>query len=146
MDIDWAHFTPWTALAGGVLLGVAAAAFMLLHGRILGVSGLVAGLLRRRPEGLGMRLAFVLGLAAAPWLLLWLAPGVLPAPRMETPWPLVVVAGLLVGYGTRLGSGCTSGHGVCGLARGSWRSLAATLVFMGMGMLVVLLVRHGGWL
>lgn len=140
MLIDWNHFTPWAALAGGVLLGLASAAFVLLNGRILGISGIVGGLLRPRTGDVGWRVAFVLGMLAAP-ALYWLVAG--PAqPRIDAGWGMVVAAGLLVGVGTRYGSGCTSGHGVCGLSRMSPRSLIATLAFMGAGFVTVFLMRH----
>lgn len=140
MLIDWAHFTPWSALAGGILLGLASALFVLLHGRILGISGIVGGLLRPKAGDTGWRLAFVLGMLVAPGVY-WLFAGA-TAPRVDAGWGAVVAAGLLVGVGTRYGSGCTSGHGVCGLSRLSPRSLVATLAFMGAGFLTVFLVRH----
>jgi uncharacterized membrane protein YedE/YeeE len=140
MTIDWTHFTPWTSLAGGVLLGLAAALFILLNGRILGISGIVAGLLRPAPGDAGWRLSFLLGLLAAPLLYLLLA-GPIEA-RIDAGWAVVVIAGLLVGIGTRYGAGCTSGHGVCGLSRLSPRSLVATLAFMGAGFATVFAVRH----
>ena len=140
MLIDWTHFTPWAALAGGVLLGLASALFVLLNGRILGISGIVGGLLRPRAGDMGWRLAFVLGMMVAPGLY-WLVVG--PSqPRIDANWGMVVIAGLLVGVGTRYGSGCTSGHGVCGLSRMSPRSLVATLAFMGAGFVTVFLIRH----
>lgn len=138
--IAWAEFTPWTALAGGLLIGLAAALFILLNGRILGVSGIVGGLLRPRTGDMAWRLAFIFGLFAAP--VLWEALIAPLTPRIEAGWASIVVAGLLVGLGTRYGSGCTSGHGVCGVSRMSPRSLVATLVFMGSGFLVVWLMRH----
>jgi uncharacterized membrane protein YedE/YeeE len=138
--IDWIHFTPWTSLAGGVLLGLASALFLLLNGRILGISGIVGGLLRPQSGDVGWRLSFVLGLLAAP-LMYGLVVG-LPPVRIDAGWTTVVIAGLLVGLGTRYGSGCTSGHGVCGLSRLSPRSLMATLAFMGAGFVMVFLVRH----
>lgn len=140
MLIDWIHFTPWTSLAGGVLLGLASALFLLLNGRILGISGIVGGLLRPQSGDVGWRLSFVLGLLAAP-LMYGLVVG-LPPVRIDAGWTTVVIAGLLVGLGTRYGSGCTSGHGVCGLSRLSPRSLMATLAFMGAGFVMVFLVRH----
>ncbi|MES2686279.1 MAG: YeeE/YedE thiosulfate transporter family protein [Pseudomonadota bacterium] len=140
MSIDWTHFTPWTALAGGLLLGLAAALFILVNGRILGISGIIAGLLRPTPGDTGWRLSFVLGLLAAPLLYLLIA-GPIEA-RIDAGWGVVVIAGLLVGIGTRYGSGCTSGHGVCGLSRLSPRSLVATLVFMGAGFATVFAARH----
>ncbi|WP_110958699.1 YeeE/YedE family protein [Acidovorax sp. ST3] len=140
MLIDWTHFTPWAALAGGVLLGLASALFVLLNGRILGISGIVGGLLRPRAGDMGWRLAFVLGMLVAPGLY-WLVVGP-TQPRIDATWGMVVIAGLLVGVGTRYGSGCTSGHGVCGLSRMSPRSLVATLAFMGAGFVTVFLIRH----
>ena len=140
MLIDWTHFTPWVALAGGVLLGLASALFVLLNGRILGISGIVGGLLRPRAGDMGWRLAFVLGMLVAPGLY-WLVVGP-TQPRIDATWGMVVMAGLLVGVGTRYGSGCTSGHGVCGLSRMSPRSLVATLAFMGAGFVTVFLIRH----
>ena len=140
MLIDWTHFTPWTSLAGGLLLGLAAALFILFSGRVLGISGIVGGLLRPRKGDAGWRLAFVLGMLVAPSLYALFA-GPLQ-PRIDAGWGMVVVAGLLVGVGTRYGSGCTSGHGVCGLSRLSPRSLVATLTFMGAGFVTVFLIRH----
>ena len=140
MLIDWTHFTPWAALAGGVLLGLASALFVLLNGRVLGISGIVGGLLRPRAGDMGWRLAFVLGMLVAPGLY-WLVVGP-TQPRIDATWGMVVMAGLLVGVGTRYGSGCTSGHGVCGLSRMSPRSLVATLAFMGAGFVTVFLIRH----
>ena len=140
MLIDWTHFTPWAALAGGVLLGLASALLVLLNGRILGISGIVGGLLRPRAGDMGWRLAFVLGMLVAPGLY-WLVVGP-TQPRIDANWGMVVIAGLLVGVGTRYGSGCTSGHGVCGLSRMSPRSLVATLAFMGAGFVTVFLIRH----
>jgi len=140
MTIDWNHFTPWAALAGGILLGLASAIFILVNGRLLGISGIVGGLLRPKTGDAGWRISFVLGMLAAP-LLYMLVAGPVPA-TIDAGWGTVVLAGLLVGVGTRYGSGCTSGHGVCGLSRLSPRSLAATLSFMGAGFAIVFLVRH----
>ena len=145
MAIDWIHFTPWTSLAGGVLLGIASAMFILLNGRILGISGILGGLLPPRKGDSGWRISFLLGTMAAPLAMSWLLPGassLLPAPRIDASVVLVVVAGLLVGIGTRYASGCTSGHGVCGLSRLSARSLVATLSFMGAGFATVYVMRH----
>lgn len=140
MQIDWNAFTPWTSLAGGVLIGLSAAWLVLLNGRVAGVSSVLGGLLRPvRGDG-AWRLAFVLGLLAAPLgHALWAA---VPVPRIDAGWPVLVVAGVLVGLGTRYGAGCTSGHGVCGLSRLSLRSLVATLAFMGTGFATVFVVRH----
>jgi len=143
MNIDWTHFTPWTSLAGGILVGLAAAALILLNGRVLGVSGILGGLLPPRAGDAGWRIAFLLGVFSAPLAYGWLAPeSLVRAPRIDAGDALLVVAGLLVGVGTRYGSGCTSGHGVCGLSRLSPRSLVATLCFMTAGFLVVGAVRH----
>ncbi|MEO7743128.1 MAG: YeeE/YedE family protein [Usitatibacter sp.] len=140
MHIDWSAFTPWSALAGGLLIGGAAVAFALLVGRIAGISGIVGGLVRPLRGDIAWRIAFVAGLLAAP--LLFLLFGRSPEVRIESSTPTLVIAGLLVGLGSRLGSGCTSGHGVCGLARRSSRSLVATLVFMGAGFVTVFIARH----
>jgi uncharacterized protein len=140
MTIDWNHFTPWTSLAGGILLGLASALFILLNGRVLGISGILGGLVTPRRGDLGWRIAFVAGLLLAPTLWRLFAPS--PAPRIDTSLAVLVFAGLLVGWGTRYASGCTSGHGVCGLARLSRRSLVATLTFMATGFATVFLVRH----
>jgi hypothetical protein len=142
MTIDWSHFTPWASLAGGVLLGLASALLILLNGRILGISGIVGGLLRPGRGDTGWRIAFLLGLLAAPASFALLAPQALAAPRIDAGWAMLVAAGLLVGFGSRYGSGCTSGHGVCGLARLSPRSLAATGVFMAAGFATVFVLRH----
>jgi len=138
--IDWAQFTPWPSLAGGALIGLAAGGLVLLCGRIAGISGIIGGLLRPRPGEIGWRAAFLAGLLVAPWL--WRGVVALPAAVIGTPWWMLLPAGLLVGFGTRLGSGCTSGHGVCGLARLSPRSLAAVVSFMAAGFLTVFTVRH----
>ena len=140
MNIDWNHFTPWASLAGGIILGLAAALFVLLNGRVLGISGILGGLVRPRAGDTGWRIAFVAGLLAAPALWTVFAP--LPVTRVDASLPVLVIAGLLVGWGTRYGSGCTSGHGVCGLARLSPRSLAATLAFMAAGFFTVYVARH----
>jgi uncharacterized membrane protein YedE/YeeE len=143
MTIDWTHFTPWASLAGGILLGLASALFILVNGRILGISGILGGLLSAKPGDANWRLAFLLGMLVAPVTLGLVAPPELVGPvRIEAGYLLVAVAGLLVGYGTRLGSGCTSGHGVCGLSRLSPRSLVATLSFMAAGFAIVYVARH----
>jgi uncharacterized membrane protein YedE/YeeE len=136
-----APFDPVSALVGGALIGLAAVLLMLLNGRIAGVSGILGGALAREPGG-AWRLAFLAGLVAAP-LLMGAAGDPLPVPRMPGSWAIIVAAGLLVGFGTRLGGGCTSGHGVCGMARLSPRSIVATCVFMATAMVVVALMRHG---
>ncbi len=143
MMIDWSHFTPWSAISGGVLLGIASALFILANGRILGISGIVGGLLPPKLGDAGWRIAFLAGMFAAPWVFLLLAPAdFISAPRIQANTITTVIAGLLVGIGTRYASGCTSGHGVCGLSRLSPRSLVATLSFMGAGFGTVLIVRH----
>jgi uncharacterized membrane protein YedE/YeeE len=140
MTIAWNAFTPWSALAGGVLIGAAAALLLLLNGRIAGISGVLGGLLKPAAGDIAWRVAFIGALVAAP--LLWRGLAALPAPRIEAGWGALVAAGLLVGIGTRFGGGCTSGHGVCGLSRLSPRSLAATLAFMGAGFATVFVLRH----
>lgn len=143
MTIDWLNFTPWASLSGGLLLGLASALFILLNGRILGISGILGGLLPPKLGDAAWRLAFLAGMAASPFLFGALVPaGFLQPPRIDTGYLVIVVAGLLVGLGTRYGSGCTSGHGVCGLSRLSFRSLVATASFMGAGFLIVFVVRH----
>ncbi len=140
MMIDWSNFTPWASLAGGIALGLAAAIFILVNGRILGISGIVGGLLHPLKGDVVWRLTFVAGVLAAPVLYKLLATPA--AVRIDAGLPTIVIAGLLVGLGTRYGSGCTSGHGVCGLSRLSPRSMVATLAFMGAGFVTVFIVRH----
>lgn len=140
MSIDWNAFTPWSALAGGVLIGIAAAMFVLLNGRIAGISGVLGGLLKPAAGDVAWRAAFVIGLIGAP--LAYLLFSSLPRPQIDAGFGALVMAGLLVGIGTRYGSGCTSGHGVCGLSRMSPRSLVATLAFMGAGFVTVYVTRH----
>jgi len=143
MNLDLTHFTPWASLSGGLLLGIATASLILFHGRILGVSGILGGLIIPRAGDMAWRLAFLLGMAASPLVFFALAPAALATPpRIEAGPGTIVLAGLLVGFGTQLGSGCTSGHGVCGLSRLSPRSLVATLSFMGAGFFIVYIVRH----
>ena len=147
MTIDWIHFTPWLSLGGGILLGLASAAFILFNGRILGISGILGGLLSPRSGDIGWRIAFVLGIAAAPLMSALVLPvDLIAAPRIEAGYASIAIAGLLVGFGTRYGSGCTSGHGVCGLSRLSPRSMLATSMFMASGFVTVGLLRAGGWL
>ena len=140
MTIDWNAFTPTAALSGGALIGLAAAIFVLFNGRIAGISGILGGLLRPASGGIGWRLAFLLGLVGAPLVYALIAP--VPRLQIDSGWAGLVAAGLLVGIGTRYGSGCTSGHGVCGLSRLSLRSLAATLTFIGAGFVTVYVIRH----
>jgi hypothetical protein len=140
MTINWSHFTPVPSLSGGLLIGLAAAMFVLLNGRVAGISGIVGGLLRPRHGDVAWRAAFVIGLIMAPTLYRWVTP--LPAIHIETSLAGLILAGLLVGLGTRYGAGCTSGHGVCGLSRLSPRSMAATLTFMFTGFALVFVLRH----
>ena len=145
VQIDWIHFTPWSSLLGGILLGIAAGALFLNSGRILGITGILEGLLTAKSDDSSWRLVFLLGMLSAPLAAKFLLPaGLLQAPRMDANWAMVIAAGLLVGFGTRWGAGCTSGHGICGLSRLSGRSLVATLSFMGAGFVTVFVVRH--WL
>jgi uncharacterized protein len=140
MTIDWTHFTPLPALAGGLLIGLAAAWLILIDGRILGAAGVLGGLVPPRAGDRAWRVALLAGLIAAPLVaqpLLHTA-----SPVIEADAPTLIVGGLMVGFGTRLGNGCTSGHGVCGLARLSPRSMAATATFMAAGFLTVFVVRH----
>jgi uncharacterized membrane protein YedE/YeeE len=135
-------FDPVSALVGGCLIGLASVLLMLLTGRIAGISGIFAGVLGSADNDRGWRLAFIAGLVVAP-LLTALVGHPLPNPQMPDSWMLVAVAGLLVGFGTRLAGGCTSGHGVCGVARLSARSLIATTIFMLTAIVVVAIMRHG---
>ncbi|WP_339481205.1 MULTISPECIES: YeeE/YedE family protein [unclassified Pseudomonas] len=140
MNLDWFNFTPWSSLAGGMLIGLAASLFVVANGRIAGISGLIGSLLQRGSEGLGEKALFLLGLLVAP--LLWGVFARLPPIEFQSGWFGLTVAGLLVGVGTRYGSGCTSGHGVCGLSRLSPRSMAATVCFMLSGFATVFVLRH----
>ncbi|WP_321939689.1 YeeE/YedE family protein [Paraburkholderia sp. J8-2] len=140
MLIDFTHFTPGLSLSGGLIIGLAAAVLVLFNGRIAGISGIVGGLLCLPRNDSGWRLAFVAGLVIAPVIA-----GLLDKPAIadiEASWSVALAAGFLVGLGTRYASGCTSGHGVCGLSRGSLRSLVATLTFMAAGFLTVFVQRH----
>jgi uncharacterized membrane protein YedE/YeeE len=143
MNIDWAHFTPFASLAGGIILGVASAIFILVTGRILGISGILGGLLPPKAGDTTWRVFFLLGMLAAPTVFHAVVPAqYITAPRIDASGWMVIAAGLLVGIGTRYASGCTSGHGVCGLSRLSPRSLVATLSFMGAGFVMVYVLRH----
>jgi len=143
MTIDWMYFTPWASLVGGLMLGVASAMFILLNGRILGISGIMGGLMPPKVGDTWWRVAFLLGLFAAPTVFHAVMPVEwVTAPRIDAGVLSVIGAGLLVGIGTRYAGGCTSGHGVCGLSRLSPRSLVATLSFMGAGFLIVYVLRH----
>ena len=138
--INWMDFTPGLSLIGGILIGVAVALFLLLNGRIAGISGILGGLFKPVAGDIAWRIAFLLGLVSSPILYSLVAP--LPVMQVSASFPVLVVAGVLVGMGTRYGSGCTSGHGVCGLSRFSPRSLAATAAFMLAGFLTVFIVHH----
>ena len=140
MNIDTLHFTPGMSLLGGLIIGIASALFILANGRIAGISGILGGLLRPKSDDVLWRLAFLLGLIMAPPLLAIFVTPV--APTIEAGSTTLIIAGLLVGIGTRYGGGCTSGHGICGLSRLSPRSLIATLAFMGSGMAIVFAMRH----
>ena len=145
MTIDWMAFTPWSALIGGLVIGLASALYLLGNGRIAGIAGIVASPLQAILSGSGLapertRLLFIAGLLAAPWL--WSLVRPLPSMQVDVGWLGIVAAGLLVGIGVRMGNGCTSGHGVCGLSRFSLRSLVNVLAFMGAGFATVFVLRH----
>lgn len=140
ISIDWHSFAPWPALIGGLLIGIAAAMLALFNGRIAGISGIIGGLMRPAKREIAWRFAFLTGLMAAPATYGFFS--VLPAQKIDAGSGALVIAGLLVGAGTRYGSGCTSGHGICGLSRLSLRSLVATLAFMGAGFVTVFVARH----
>jgi uncharacterized protein len=143
MNIDWAHFTPWLSLSGGVMLGISSVVLVLWGGRILGISGIIGGLLTPSIHHISWRVAFLVGLFCAPWLLQLLGlSDITSPPRVEANTVSIIIAGLLVGIGTRYGSGCTSGHGICGLSRLSPRSFVATGAFMLSGFVIVAIVRH----
>lgn len=138
--MDWMNFTPQQSLLGGLLIGLATAMLWLLNGRIAGISGITAGVLSSSGAERLWRLAFVLGLVLSSWVWLLLAP--LPVSQVTSNYWLLAIAGVLVGFGARLGSGCTSGHGICGLSRLSGRSLVATVTFMTVAVVTVFVVRH----
>ena len=140
MSVDWNAFTPWSSLFGGMLIGLAAAMFVLLNGRVAGISGVLGGLLMPLKGDVLWRVAVVGGLVIAP--LIYSLFLVLPPVQIDTDYAALITAGVLVGVGTRYGAGCTSGHGVCGLSRLSLRSLAATVTFMGAGFATVFFLRH----
>jgi len=140
MTIDWLHFTPWASLAGGILIGLATALLLLANGRVAGISGILGGLLRPSRGDIAWRVTFILGLFVAP--LVWLTMRAMPPAQIDHSPALLAVGGLLVGIGTRFGNGCTSGHGVCGIARLSPRSLLATACFLAAGFVTVYVVRH----
>jgi uncharacterized membrane protein YedE/YeeE len=141
MQIDWLAFTPGPALLGGMILGVSAALYVILHGRILGISGIVSGLISPKSGDTNWRIILVLGILSAPfWASLLF--GIHTATVIDADWFAIIIAGLLVGFGANYGSGCTSGHGICGLSRLSPRSLVATLTFIGTGFFMVFVIRH----
>ena len=134
------QFTPWSALAGGALIGASASLLLLFNGRVAGISGIVGGLVAPRPDGVSWRAWFIAGLLGGGALLLAFRPGSFGATPVSLAW--AIAAGVLVGLGTRLAGGCTSGHGVCGLSRFSRRSLVATLTFMATGVMATFVMRH----
>ncbi len=140
MTIDWSAFTPWSALIGGIVIGLATALLVLVNGRVAGISGIVGGMFRPRAGEFAWRLAFVAGLLLAPLAYALFGPQM--SATIDAGYPALIAAGLLVGIGTRYAGGCTSGHGVCGLSRLSPRSLLATLAFMAAGFATVYLARH----
>ena len=141
MQIDWLACTPGPALRGGRILGVSAALYVILHGRILGISGIVSGLISPKSGDTNWRIILVLGILSAPfWASLLF--GIHTATVIDADWFAIIIAGLLVGFGANYGSGCTSGHGICGLSRLSPRSLVATLTFIGTGFFMVFVIRH----
>lgn len=140
MLIDWHSFTPWTALAGGAVIGVAAAILLLFNGRIAGITGIAGDLIKPKQGDIAWRLAFISGLIISP--VIWQLFSPLPRIQIDASNLLLAIAGLIVGISTRYGSGCTSGHGVCGIARLSPRSIIATLAYMATGFATVYVVRH----
>jgi uncharacterized membrane protein YedE/YeeE len=140
INIDFNHFTPWSALIGGLILGIAAVIFILINGRITGISGILGGLLSPTQGDVWWRVAFIAGLIMAP--LIYSLFTTLPPIQIDASYPLLIIAGLIVGIGTRYGSGCTSGHGICGISRLSPRSLVATAAFMAAGFITVFIIRH----
>ena len=135
------NFTPVSAAIGGGLIGLSAVLLMLLTGRVAGISGIFGGCLGFGTNDKGWRIAFVAGLILAPLIASWIGYA-MPSPQMPASWAVVIAAGLLVGFGTRLGGGCTSGHGICGIARLSSRSIMATAIFIFTAIVVVTLTRH----
>jgi uncharacterized membrane protein YedE/YeeE len=140
MTVDWSHFTPFSAAGGGLLIGLSAVGLILLAGRMAGISGISGGLLPPVRGDAGWRLAFLAGLIAAPAVYSLVRS--LPSVSIQTSAPVLIIAGLLVGIGTRYAAGCTSGHGICGLSRLSSRSLAAVVTFMAAGFVTVFVMRH----
>lgn len=142
MSIDWVNFTPISAAIGGVLIGIAAAILLIFNGRIAGISGILGGILKPTQGDTAWKIAFVLGIIVSPLLFMWVA--YTPEVNIAASTPVLIIAGLLVGFGTRLGSGCTSGHGICGMARFSRRSIVAVLVFMVVAFVTVAISNHFG--
>ncbi|BBG59661.1 Predicted transporter component [Providencia rustigianii] len=142
MTIDWANFTPWSAAIGGVLIGLAAAILLIFNGRIAGISGILAGILKPAKGDTAWKVAFILGIMVSPLLFTLFV--YIPEVVITTGTPLLIVAGLLVGFGTRLGGGCTSGHGICGMARFSRRSIVAVVIFMLVAFATVAVINHFG--
>ncbi|QLI83109.1 YeeE/YedE family protein [Chitinibacter fontanus] len=139
MQIDLAHFTPIASLIGGAMIGLAAGLLILLAGRIAGIAGIIGGLLTGASDK-NWRILFMAGLVLSPVIWRWFAP--LPELNMVTSPVGLIVAGLLVGMGTRYANGCTSGHGICGLSRFSLRSLVAVVSFMSAGFVTVFVIKH----
>ena len=142
MTIDWANFTPWSAAIGGVLIGLAAAILLIFNGRIAGISGILAGILKPAKGDTAWKVAFILGIMVSPLLFTLFV--YIPEVVITTVTPLLIVAGLLVGFGTRLGGGCTSGHGICGMARFFRRSIVAVVIFMLVAFATVAVINHFG--
>lgn len=142
MSIDWVNFTPVSAAIGGVLIGVAAAILLIFNGRIAGISGILGGILKPVKGDTAWKVAFILGIIISPLLFMWVA--YTPEVNIAASTPVLIIAGLLVGFGTRLGSGCTSGHGICGMARFSRRSIVAVLIFMVVAFVTVAISNHFG--
>ncbi|EPL6454156.1 MULTISPECIES: YeeE/YedE family protein [Providencia] len=142
MSIDWVNFTPVSAAIGGVLIGVAVAILLVFNGRIAGISGILGGILKPVKGDTAWKVAFILGIIISPLLFMWVA--YTPEVNIAASTPVLIIAGLLVGFGTRLGSGCTSGHGICGMARFSRRSIVAVLIFMVVAFVTVAISNHFG--
>ncbi|WP_374444780.1 YeeE/YedE family protein [Providencia sp.] len=142
MSIDWVNFTPVSAAIGGVLIGVAVAILLVFNGRIAGISGILGGILKPVKGDTAWKVAFILGIIISPLLFMWVA--YTPEVNIAASTPVLIIAGLLVGFGTRLGSGCTSGHGICGMARFFRRSIVAVLIFMVVAFVTVAISNHFG--
>ncbi len=140
MIIDWQHFTPWLSLMGGLLIGIATSLLLLVNGKIAGISGILGGLFKMPKDDTAWRVLFLLGMISAPLAYRFLISP--PIIDIKPDWLILSIAGLLVGFGTRMSGGCTSGHGVCGISRLSKRSITATLIFICVGFMTVFVVRH----